>query len=68
MAVERNMKVLGRVPFDTIFVKSMVKGVNIFEYVEDSPTLQSVRDIWEKIVNAPVLNNMGVVDLKATIQ
>ncbi len=68
VAVERNMKVLGRVPFDTIFVKSMVKGVNIFEYVEDSPTLQSVRDIWEKIVNAPVLNNMGVVDLKATIQ
>lgn len=67
-AVKRNMKVLGRVPFDTIFVKSMVKGVNIFEYEEDSPTLQSVRDIWEKIVNAPVLNNMGVVDLKATIQ
>ncbi|MBM9514308.1 ATP-binding protein [Desulfogranum marinum] len=67
-AAKLNMKVLGRVPFDTIFVKSMVKGVNIFEYEEDSPTLQAVRGIWEKIVNAPVLNNMGVVDLKATIQ
>eukprot|EP00831_Metopus_contortus_P033174 TRINITY_DN26641_c0_g1_i3.p2 TRINITY_DN26641_c0_g1~~TRINITY_DN26641_c0_g1_i3.p2 ORF type:complete len:106 (+),score=27.93 TRINITY_DN26641_c0_g1_i3:82-399(+) len=55
VAVERNMQVLGRVPFDTIFVKSMVKGVNIFEYEEDSPTQQAVRDIWQKIVSAPCL-------------
>lgn len=67
-ALKRNMKLLGKVPFDPIFVKSMVKGQNIFEYEEDSPTKKVVEDIWQKVVNAPMLNSMGVVDLKATIK
>lgn len=68
-AEERNMKVVGRVPFDPIFVRSMVEGLNIFEYAdEQSATLQAVQEIWKKVVNSSVLNSMGVVDLKATIQ
>jgi len=67
-ALKRNMKLLGKIPFDPIFVKSMVKGQNILEYEEDSPTKKVVEDIWQKVVNAPMLNSMGVVDLKATIK
>ncbi|PID72292.1 MAG: (4Fe-4S)-binding protein [Desulfobulbus propionicus] len=67
-AEKHNMKVLGKVPFDAIFVKSMIEGQNIFEYEEDSPAKQVLEDIWQKIVSAPALNGMGVVDLRATIK
>ncbi|WP_028584721.1 ATP-binding protein [Desulfogranum mediterraneum] len=71
VAAKRNMEVLGMVPFDPIFVHAMVKGENIFEYGEDnkdSATLEAVRAIWEKIEGASVLNNMGVLDMKAVIR
>lgn len=67
-AGKRNMSLLGRVPFDPVFTRSMVQGVNIFEYGEDSPTLDAVEDIWKKIIGMPSLNSMGLVDLKATIK
>lgn len=67
-AGERNMSLLGRVPFDPVFTRSMVQGVNIFEYGEDSPTLDAVEEIWKKIIAMPALNSMGLVDLKATIK
>jgi MinD superfamily P-loop ATPase len=47
-AKEKNVTVLGRIPFDPIFTKSMVQGQNIFEYDMKSKTGQVVKQIWEK--------------------
>lgn len=67
-AQERNMTILGRVPFDPLFTKSMVHGKNIFEYGKQEKSLTAVKDIWYKIIRSPSMNNLGIVDLKATIK
>ena len=68
LAVQRNLVVLGRVPFDPVFTRSMVQGQTLFEYGEETPTRQVVRDIWAKIISSPSMNPLGIVDFKATIQ
>ena len=68
LAEKRNILVLGRVPFDPVFTRSMVQGQTLFEYGEESPTRRVVRDIWAKIVSSPSMNPLGLVDFKATIQ
>ena len=68
LAVQRNLVVLGRVPFDPVFTRSMVQGQTLFEYGAETPTRQVVRDIWAKIISSPSMNPLGIVDFKATIQ
>ena len=68
LAEKRNILVLGRVPFDPVFTRSMVQGQTLFEYGEETPTRRVVRDIWAKIVSSPSMNPLGIVDFKATIQ
>ena len=68
LAIRRNVTLLGRVPFDPVFTRSMVQGKNIFEYGEETETQQRVREIWEKIINSHSMNPLGIVDLKATIE
>ena len=68
LAVQRNLVVLGRVPFDAVFTRSMVQGQTLFEYGEETPTRQVVRDIWAKIISSPSMNPLGIVDFKTTIQ
>ena len=68
LAVKRNIAVLGRVPFDPVFTRSMVQGQTLFEYGAETPTRQVVRDIWAKIISSPSMNPLGIVDFKATIQ
>jgi MinD superfamily P-loop ATPase len=53
---EKNMTVLGRIPFDPIFTKSMVQGKTIFEYNTESITGQAVKQLWRKIIESPVMN------------
>ena len=47
-AKSRNISVLGRIPFDPIFTKSMVHGQTIFEYERQSEAGETVKQIWEK--------------------
>lgn len=68
LAVQRNLVVLGRVPFDPVFTRSMVQGQTLFEYGAETPTRQVVRDIWAKIISSPSMNPLGIVDFKTTIQ
>ena len=67
-ALKRNIAVLGRVPFDPVFTRSMVQGQTLFEYGAETPTRQVVRDIWAKIISSPSMNPLGIVDFKTTIQ
>ena len=46
---EKGLPIVGRIPFDPIFIKSMVQGQTIFEYNSDSKTGQAVKKIWGKV-------------------
>jgi MinD superfamily P-loop ATPase len=61
LAKEKNMRVLGRIPFDPIFTKSMVQGKTIFEYNTESIVGQAVKQVWRKIIESPVMNEKGEV-------
>jgi MinD superfamily P-loop ATPase len=51
-AREEKVTVLGRIPFDHIFTKSMVQGQTIFEYDGNSEAAQAVRELWTKVTEA----------------
>ena len=59
LAKEKNLTVLGRIPFDPVFTKSMVQGKTIFEYNTDSTVGQAVKQIWKKIIESPIMNEKG---------
>jgi MinD superfamily P-loop ATPase len=61
LAKEKNITVLGRIPFDPVFTKSMVQGKTIFEYNTESIVGQAVKQIWRKIIESPVMNEKGEV-------
>jgi MinD superfamily P-loop ATPase len=48
-ARERQVKVMGRIPFDPIFTKSMVQGKNIFEFDGESKAAGAVKKIWDGV-------------------
>jgi MinD superfamily P-loop ATPase len=48
-AKKKNIPVLGEIPFDPIFIESMIQGQTIFEYGKPSQTLLAVKHIWNKI-------------------
>jgi len=46
---EKDLPIVGRIPFDPIFIKSMVQGQTIFEYNSGSKTGEAVKEIWRKV-------------------
>jgi len=66
-AEKRNIKLLGRIPFDPRFVKAMIRAENILEYAPDSPVAGAVVQIWEEILTSPSMDKMGIVDLAKVI-
>ncbi|MCB2182441.1 MAG: (4Fe-4S)-binding protein [Desulfobulbaceae bacterium] len=67
IAQERNMKIVGRIPFDPLFSKAMIVGQNIVEYKYDSETASSVRKVWEEILQSQSLKQMELKDFSAVI-
>ena len=57
LAKKKKMNVLGEIPFDPIFIESMIQGQTIFEHNKESETSSTVKQIWNKIINSPVMNN-----------
>ena len=51
-AREKNLTIVGQVPFDPIFTKYMVQGQTIFEYNTDSQAGQAVKKTWGKVIGA----------------
>ena len=66
--LERNMTLLGRIPFDPIFTKAMIEGKNVLEHAPDSQAAVSIREVWKKIMSFPSMNMMGIKDFSAVIQ
>ncbi|MCP4341147.1 MAG: (4Fe-4S)-binding protein, partial [Desulfobulbaceae bacterium] len=65
---ERNMTLLGRIPFDPVFTWAMIEAKNVLEYAPDSEAAQSIREAWQKIMSLPSMNTMGIKDFSAAIQ
>jgi MinD superfamily P-loop ATPase len=51
-AKEKDAHVLGRIPFDPVFTRSMVQGQTIFEFNTDSEATHAIKQIWEKVTEA----------------
>lgn len=47
---EKDVPVLGKIPFDTRLVKSMISAMNIIEYAPHSKTSNEIRAIWNKLL------------------
>jgi MinD superfamily P-loop ATPase len=66
-AEKRNIKVVGRIPFDPAFTKSMIRGQNIFEYDPQSDAAKAVKSIWDKVLLRPEMTANGLMNLKEVI-
>lgn len=66
--LERNMTILGRIPFDPIFTQAMIEGKNVLEHAPDSLAAVSIKEVWKKILSFPSMNTMGIKDFSAIIQ
>jgi MinD superfamily P-loop ATPase len=67
-ARERNMRLLGRIPFDPVFTWAMIDGRNVLEQAPDSQVADAIRKIWTQIDTSPAMNGLGIKDFSATIQ
>jgi len=56
IAEEKEITVVGRIPFDPIFTNAMIAAKNIFEYAPSSKTCLLVKEIWEHVLNSQALN------------
>ncbi|MBW1635918.1 MAG: 4Fe-4S binding protein [Deltaproteobacteria bacterium] len=68
VARKRNMNVVGRILFDSLFIEAMVEGKNILEYKENSEAAAGVRKVWDEIMHSPSMNLMGLKDFSAIIK
>lgn len=57
---ERNIQIMGRIPFDPVFTKAMILGKNIVEYDRESALCQTVREIWERIITSSGMNSKSL--------
>jgi MinD superfamily P-loop ATPase len=48
-ARQKGIKVMGQIPFDPVFTKSMVQGKNIFEYDGNSEAADAVKKLWDGV-------------------
>ncbi|MCP3890310.1 MAG: (4Fe-4S)-binding protein [Desulfobulbaceae bacterium] len=66
-ARERNMQIVGRIPFDPIFVKAMIEAKNIMEHSPESQAAEAIQGIWKNIMNSQSMNDLGIKDLSKVI-
>ena len=55
LAADKGIEIMGRIPFDPVFIKSMVQGQNVVEYSPDSEISQAIRRMWERIIRLPLM-------------
>jgi len=45
----KNVEVVGKIPYDTIITKALIEEKNIIEFAEESKISQNVKKMWDKI-------------------
>jgi len=52
IAKERDIEILGKIPYDTVFIDAQMEGLTVVEFVEkDNPTYLAIREIWKNLEN-----------------
>lgn len=51
----KNIEVVGKIPYDTVFTKAMVDEKNIIEYDPDNDTSNLIKNMWNEI-NKKIMN------------
>jgi len=46
---EKNIPIVGKVPFDNSFTKSMVQGKTIFEYDQNCELSKTIEQLWNRV-------------------
>ncbi|PID75225.1 MAG: (4Fe-4S)-binding protein [Deltaproteobacteria bacterium] len=67
-ARRRNMRLLGRIPFDSMFVEAMVQGKSILEYAPASSAAVALVDVWKNIQDSDVMRSSAVEDFLNVVQ
>ena len=67
-ATTRNMKLMGCIPFDPVFIRAMIEGKNVLEQEPDSMAAAALREVWKKILHSPSMNKIGIRDFSSIIQ
>lgn len=49
LAKERNIPIVGKIPFDPHFTKSMVQGKTIFEYDQNCELSKTIQQLWDTV-------------------
>ena len=49
-AKEKGLVCLGRIPFDPVFTKAMIRAQSLFEYDGQSEVGDAVRAVWQRLV------------------
>lgn len=68
LAKRRNLAVVGRIPFDPVFVKAMVAGKTLVEFDQGGTLCRTLTEIWERILAFPSMNTLGIADFTANIE
>ena len=55
IAEKRNIKFVGKIPFDPAFTQAMVQGKSIMETHADSPAATEIRQIWKRVMGHPAM-------------
>jgi len=50
-ARDKGLPVMGRIPFDPLFIEAMVQKQTIIEYDGNSNASQAVEEIWERVIS-----------------
>ncbi|MFP4001358.1 MAG: 4Fe-4S binding protein [Thermoplasmata archaeon] len=49
IAEERGVELLGKIPYDTVFIDAQMEALSVVEYVdEDDPVSIAIKEIWKK--------------------
>ncbi len=59
---EKRMNFLGRIPFDPVFTEAMIQGKTVLEYNPTSDAGQAIKQIWNRIVAAPEMNQLSHIE------
>lgn len=49
---DHGLELVGHIPFNPVFVHSMVNGQNVFAYNKEPELLNNIQNIWQKIVTS----------------
>ncbi|PIE65455.1 MAG: (4Fe-4S)-binding protein [Desulfobacterales bacterium] len=56
-AAARDIRVIGRIPFDPTFTRAMIERQNIMEYNPESALAQKISELWDNIITSEQLNS-----------